>query len=155
MQLWKNYFAAASLSLLCSPLMAGPVQDLNKKTVLDFYDLTFTQKKPTEAAKLYIGDKFIQHNPFVPNGAATFYTYFEDYFVKNPNFSVKVYRTLADEDLVTLHVHAKTDENDRGRAVVDIFRLENGKIVEHWDVIQAVPEFSANGNTMFDGDNAN
>lgn len=154
MQNWKKYLLSVSFAALSSPLMAGPVQDLNKKVVLDFYDLTWNQKRPTEAAKLYFGDTLIQHNPFVPNGAEPFYTYFESYFQRNPTASVKIYRAMSDGDLVTLHLHAKTDENDRGRAVVDIFRLVDGKIVEHWDVIQTIPEVSVNGNTMFDGTNA-
>lgn len=126
----------------------------NKKIVVDFYELAFNKHKPTEAANLYIGDKYIQHNPRVPNGAEAFYTYFEDYFKKNPNARSVIHRTLAEGDLVALHVNSKASENDRGRAIVDIFRVENGKIVEHFDVVQEVPEKTANGNTMFDGTNS-
>jgi predicted SnoaL-like aldol condensation-catalyzing enzyme len=64
-----------------------------------------------------------------------------------------IHRMLADGDLVALHLNSKAHRNDLGRAVVDLFRLENGKIVEHFDVVQQVPETSANGNTMFDGHN--
>src|SRR5262249_27352535 len=127
------------------------VQEKNKEVVTAFYELAFNQHKPTEAAKKYFGNKYIQHNPHVPNGAAAFYNYFEGYFKQNPKSSVKIHRVLADGDLVALHLHSKQNEKDLGRAVVDIFRLENGKIVEHFDVVQAVPEKTANGNTMFDG----
>ena len=129
------------------------MQETNKKIVLDFYELAFNQHKPTEAAKKYIGDKYIQHNPFVPNGAAAFYGYFEDFFKKNPKSHVVIHHAIADGDLVALHLNSKNGEQDLGRAIVDIFRLENGKIVEHFDVLQQVPEKTANGNTMFDGSN--
>ena len=125
------------------------MSESNKKTVRDFYELAFNQHKPTEAAQKYIGARYVQHNPHVPNGAEAFYGYFEGFFKEHPKSRVEIKRVLADGDLVVLHLHAITDEHDRGRAIVDIFRVENGKIVEHWDVIQDVPENSANTNTMF------
>jgi predicted SnoaL-like aldol condensation-catalyzing enzyme len=123
--------------------------DQNKKIVRDFYELAFNQHKPREAAETYIGDRYIQHNPFVPNGAAPFYLHFEDYFKEHPQSHVVFSHVLAEGDLVVLHLNSKADEKDLGRAIVDIFRVENGKIVEHWDVAQAVPEKTASGNSMF------
>lgn len=123
--------------------------EANKKLVRDFYEMAFNQHKPTEAAKKYIGSKYIQHNPYVPNGAEAFYSYFEKHFKENPKSHVEIKRVIGDGDLVALHLNSKENEKDRGRAIVDIFRVENGKIVEHWDVIQEVPEKTANGNTMF------
>lgn len=146
----KTMILALSMALSLSAA-AETVQDLNKKVVLDFYDLAFNKHKPTEAAKKYIGAKYIQHNPHVPNGAGAFYGYFEGHFKKNPESQAIIKRALADGDLVAIHVHSKESKDDLGRAVVDIFRLENGKIVEHFDVIQAVPAQTANGNTMFEG----
>ncbi|MBA2406292.1 MAG: ester cyclase [Bdellovibrionales bacterium] len=137
------------MTTLLGLAFAGPVQDKNKKIVTEFYEMAFNQHKPTEAAKKYIGNKYIQHNPHVPNGAPAFYTYFEGYFKQNPKSHVKIVRALADGDLVALHLNSKKDEADRGLAVIDIFRVEDGKIVEHWDVVQEVPEKSANTNTMF------
>ena len=125
------------------------MQENNKKIVRDFYELAFNQHKPTEAAKRYIGGRYIQHNPHVPDGAEAFYSYFEGFFKEHPKSRVEIKRVLADGDLVVLHLHSITDEQDRGRAIVDVFRVEGGKIVEHWDVIQDVPEASANSNTMF------
>lgn len=91
----------------------------------------------------------------MPNGAAAFYGYFEGHFKKNPESHVVIKRALADGDLVALHLHSKENKADLGRAIVDIFRVENGKIVEHFDVVQAVPAKTANGNTMFEGDKEN
>jgi len=125
------------------------MQENNKKIVRDFYELAFNQHKPTEAAKRYIGSRYIQHNPYVPNGAEAFYSYFEGFFKEHPKSRVEIKRVLADGDLVVLHLHSITDEQDRGRAIVDVFRVEDGKIVEHWDVTQDVPEASANSNSMF------
>jgi predicted SnoaL-like aldol condensation-catalyzing enzyme len=121
----------------------------NKKLVHDFYDLAFNRHKPREAAKLYIGAQYNQHNPFVPNGVAPFVEHFESYFRDHPKSHVVFSHIVAEGDLVVLHLNSKADERDRGRAIVDIFRVENGKIVEHWDVTQDVPEKTANGNTMF------
>ena len=123
--------------------------DQNKKFVHDFYDLAFNQHKPREAATLYIGDQYIQHNPFVPNGVAPFVEHFEGYFKEHPKSHVVFSHIVAEGDLVVLHLNSKADEKDRGRAIVDIFRVESGKIVEHWDVAQVVPEKTASGNTMF------
>lgn len=123
--------------------------EANKKLVRDFYEMAFNGHKPTEAAKKYIGSKYIQHNPYVPDGPEAFYNYFEGHFKEHPKSRAEIKRVIGEGDLVVLHVNSKQDEKDRGRAIVDIFRVENGKIVEHWDVVQDVPEKSANTNTMF------
>ena len=141
--------AGSMVLLAVIPVEAETAAEQNKKLVRDFYELAFNQHKPTEAAKKYIGEKYIQHNPNVPNGAEAFYGYFEGFFKQHPKSHVDIKRILADGDLVALHLHSRIDENDRGRAIVDIFRIENGRIVEHWDVIQQVPEKAANTNTMF------
>ncbi|KYG70656.1 hypothetical protein AZI85_01590 [Bdellovibrio bacteriovorus] len=156
----KNVLCISSVLIFSVTAFAAKTQDAqkkeeaNKKVVTEFYELAFNKHKPTEAAKKYIGDKYIQHNPHVPNGAAAFYNYFEGYFKENPKSHVKIYRAIADGDLVALHLHSKKDEKDLGRAIVDIFRVENGKIVEHFDVVQPVPAETANGNTMFEGSKA-
>jgi predicted SnoaL-like aldol condensation-catalyzing enzyme len=123
--------------------------DQNKKLVRDFYELAFNQHKPREATQKYVDEKYIQHNPFVANGAEPFYSHFERYFEKHPKSHVVFSHVLSEDDLVVLHLNSKADEEDLGRAIVDIFRVENGKIVEHWDVAQDVPEKTASGNTMF------
>lgn len=131
-----------------------PTEAENARIVVAFYDLAFNQHRPTEAARLYIGDRYIQHNPDVPNGAEPFYAYFEGFFRDNPQSRATIHRVIADGDLVALHVHSQEAPDDPGRAIVDIFRVENGKIIEHFDVIQPVPAATANGNTMFSGDRA-
>lgn len=149
-------FLILTLSLLTFSVAAHaePKQSLeekNKATVLDFYDLAFNKHKPTEAAAKYIGDQYIQHNPFVPNGVAPFTEYFEGYFKENPESHVVIAHALADGDMVALHLNSKMNKADKGEAVVDLFRLKDGKIIEHWDVIQPVPtEKTASDNTMFD-----
>ncbi|HWW11503.1 MAG TPA: nuclear transport factor 2 family protein [Brevundimonas sp.] len=155
---------AVALAAGTVPAAAAPVQTAadsrtateaeNARIVTAFYELAFNQHRPTEAARLYIGDRYIQHNPNVPNGAAAFYGYFEGFFRENPQSRVTIHRVIADGDLVALHLHSQETPDDPGRAIVDIFRVENGKIVEHFDVIQAVPATTANGNTMFQGDKA-
>lgn len=160
--------AALAFSAAAAPASAGdapsasaqtsaartPTEAENARIVVAFYDLAFNQHRPTEAARLYIGDRYIQHNPLVPNGAEPFYAYFEGFFRDNPQSRATIHRVIADGDLVALHVHSQETPDDPGRAIVDIFRVENGKIVEHFDVIQAVPATTANGNTMFSGDKA-
>lgn len=136
-------------------LMAGPLEEANKKVVVDFFELAINQKKPLEATKKYIGDKYIQHNPHAANGAAAFVSYFEAKFKKKPNYKIIIKRVIAEGDFVVVHSNGKDNDKDSGLAIVDIMRLEKGKIVEHFDVVQMVPTFSPNGNTMFEGTKSN
>lgn len=136
------------ISVFCCSAFAGDLE-ANKKLVRDFYELAFNQHKPTEAVNKYIGDHYTQHNPNVPNGKEVFANYFEGFFKTHPKAHVQIKRVLADGDLVVLHLHSQMLEKGNGSAIVDIFRIEKGKIVEHWDVVQEVPAKSANTNTMF------
>ncbi|WP_105666011.1 nuclear transport factor 2 family protein [Cronobacter dublinensis] len=123
------------------------VEEANRQRVITFYDRFFNQHD-TAAADV-VADDYRQHNPEVPDGKAPFVNYFSGFFRENPQSRAKVMRSAADGDLVWLQVHSTNGSHDRGQAVLDIFRVKDGKIVEHWDIIQDVPEKAANANTMF------
>jgi predicted SnoaL-like aldol condensation-catalyzing enzyme len=143
----RRVLLAAALAVgLAGPALADP--EANKKIVIDFYDKALNQKD-FEAAAKHFGPRYIQHNPLVPNGPDGLKGLVALLKEKFPNSRSEIKRAIAEGDLVVLHVHSVREPGQRGRAIVDIFRLENGKIVEHWDVIQDVPEKAANDNTMF------
>ncbi|PDT14815.1 hypothetical protein CO670_20775 [Rhizobium sp. J15] len=123
------------------------VEEANRKLVVEFYD-RFFNKHDIDAASV-VADEYRQHNPEVPDGKKPFVSFFTGFFKDNAQSKAKIVRSSADGDLVWLHVHATNGTEDRGQAIVDIFRVKDGKIVEHWDVIQAVPKEAANKNTMF------
>ena len=128
---------------------AGPSdEDRNKENVIAFYNAAINDKD-FEAASAYMGDMYIQHNPLAADGPEGLKGFLDFAKTNLSSFKVEIKQAFADGDYVILHVHAKRDPDDRGSAVMDIFRLENGKVVEHWDVIQPIPETSANDNTMF------
>ena len=145
----KNFLIIVTLMVFAQFADASPQSEANKKIVREFYEQVFIQHHTKEAAEKYLTPSYIQHNPNVATGRQPFVDFFIPFFAKNPEARAEIKRIIAEGDLVTLHVHSKINSKDRGRAVVDIFRVENGKIVEHWDVMQAVPETSANENTMF------
>jgi predicted SnoaL-like aldol condensation-catalyzing enzyme len=122
--------------------------EANKKIVVDFYEKGLNQKD-YDAAATYFGPRYVQHNPGAANGPEGFKRLVGFLKEKFPNSHSEIKRVIAEGDLVVLHVHSKRSPEERGRAIVDIFKVENGKIVEHWDVIQDIPEKSANDNTMF------
>ena len=115
---------------------------------LESMDLAFNQKD-FDAALSYLADPYIQHNPNAPDGVAAARAGMEMLAKAFPDRRVLFKRVLVDGDLVAVHSHYINEPGDRGQAVVDIFRFENGKIVEHWDVHEDVPETAANTNTMF------
>jgi len=125
-----------------------PKEEANRQIVLDFYEKALNQKN-LDAAMSYLGNRYTQHNPAVKDGPEGLSNYIVFLREKFPQAHSEIKRSFVEGDYVILHVHSVREPGTLGRAIVDIFKLENGKIVEHWDVIQAVPEKSENNNTMF------
>ena len=121
----------------------------NKKNAVAFYDMMFNQCEPRKAVERYVGDEYIQHNPHVENGLEGFITYFEEMARDYPGKKVEFKRVIGEGELVVLHCH-QIWPGGLEYAGIDIFRFcEDGKIIEHWDVLQEMPETSAHENGMF------
>ena len=125
------------------------MSEQNKSVVKSFYDLAFNQRQPEQAVAKYVGTTYRQHNPMAGDGTEPFIGYVKWLASTSPDFRFEFKRFIAEGDLVVVHSHLVPSKGARGTAVMDIFRLENGKIVEHWDVLQEVPEKAQNQNTMF------
>ncbi len=147
--------AALAVFLVLSLAPASRAQDTcreaeaNKKLVLDFYSMIFDKHEPKKAFDKYVSPDYIQHDPNIPNGTEPDIAFLTEKFKNNPQSTNEVVRAAASGDIVFLQVHSRLNPGDRGRAIVDIFRVKDGMIVEHWDVIQPVPEHTLNGNSMF------
>ena len=140
--------AAAMIALAPAAYAAAAQMEANKKVVLQLYEAAINQKD-FDAASKFLGSHYTQHNPRAadgPEGLKAFLAFLREKF---PDYHSDIKRVFADGDYVILHVHNIPTPGSRGNAIIDIFRLENGKVVEHWDVRQEIPEQAANSNTMF------
>jgi predicted SnoaL-like aldol condensation-catalyzing enzyme len=117
----------------------------NKRAVVEYYELAFNQKQPEQAVEKYVGSQYLQHNPQAPDGPEAFIAFVKMF----PEASVDIRRVVADGDIVVTHSLLKFTPDDAGTVAADFFRLEDGKVVEHWDVLQPWPEESANPHPMF------
>jgi predicted SnoaL-like aldol condensation-catalyzing enzyme len=141
-------FALAAAAPAAFAADATQMED-NKKTIAAFYDAVLNQKDFDKASQ-YLGPRYTQHNPGAadgPEGLKGFIAFLKDKF---PNNKSEIKQTFADGNYVIVHVHAVREPGTRGNAIVDIFRLDDkGKVVEHWDAVQPIPETAQNDNTMF------
>lgn len=119
-----------------------------KESAIAFYRMAY-EGDPREAVARYGGKEYIQHNPLIDNGFEPFIAYFERMLREYPDKSIEFVRAVAEGDLVALHTHQTWPEGME-YITMDFFRFdEDGKIVEHWDAIQEIPDESANGNAMY------
>jgi len=122
--------------------------EANKQNAIDFYRKAYLGN-PAKAVELYVGTEYIQHNPLVGDGKGAFIEYFSEMAREYPAKRIEFVRAVAEGDLVALHTHQIWPGNDE-YVTMDFFRFdERGKIVEHWDSIQQVPNESMNENTMY------
>ncbi len=123
-------------------------QEANKQNAIAFYRTAY-MGEPREAVEIYVGDQYIQHNPLVGDGKEPFIAYFERMAREYPDKSIEFVRAVAEENLVALHTH-QTWPGGEEYVTMDFFRFDDqGKIVEHWDAMQKIPDHSANNNTMY------
>ena len=122
--------------------------ETNKLNAISFYKMAY-EGNPSQAIEDYVGSEYIQHNPDVGDGKKSFIEYFDRMQSEYPEKSIKFVRAVSEGDLVSLHTHQLWPENEE-YITMDFFRFDNlGKIVEHWDSIQKIPQRSLNSNTMY------
>jgi len=120
----------------------------NKQVVVDYYQTAFGGN-PQKAIEDHFGDRYIQHNPDAADGPEAFIGFVTWLRGEYPDLQLDIKRVIAEGDMVVTHSHLILKPGEPGRALADYFRLEDGKVVEHWDVIQDVPAQFANPNGMF------
>ncbi len=122
--------------------------ELNKENAIAFYRMAYLGN-PSGAVERYVGDEYIQHNPLVGNGKQPFVEYFEEMARDYPDKDIEFVRAIAQGDLVALHTHQRWPGNTQ-YVTMDFFRFDDlGKIVEHWDSMQPIPDETKNGNSMY------
>lgn len=145
--------AAMALVLPATAAQAEECKLTPKQVVSQFMDEFYIQKKVRSSFEKWVDPGYIQHNPFAATGRDAAIAFLEPFVANNPTQKTTIHRIIADGNLVAVHSHGWNETGDaaarRGFAVVDIFRVEGCKVMEHWDVLSPVPEAAANTNTMF------
>ena len=120
----------------------------NRQNAIAFYRTAY-EGAPRDAVRKYVGAECIQHNPLVADGPDAFIEYFERMSLEYPKKSIEFVRSVAEGNLVALHTHQVWPGGEE-YVTMDFFRFDDeGKIVEHWDSLQQIPETSAHSNTMY------
>ncbi|MDP3737665.1 MAG: ester cyclase [Hyphomonadaceae bacterium] len=142
----------AETAAAAAPAVAAPdhAKEANKAVAIAFYNAALNDKDWNAASKL-IGSHYTQHNPAAVDGVEGIKAHVENLKKNFPLNHGEIKRAFVDGDIVILHIHSKRTPESLGNAIVDMFRIEDGKVVEHWDVVQRVPEAkdARNANTMF------
>jgi predicted SnoaL-like aldol condensation-catalyzing enzyme len=141
--------AVLAVCLAAAPATAHVSKDPKARKAIAFLEMVFNQKKIKEGFDTYVGDKYIQHNPIAADGKDAAVEVLGKALQALPGWTYEIKHAYVDGDYAIIHSHVRMKPDDRGMAVVDIFRFEKGKVVEHWDVVQPIPEKSANANSMF------
>ena len=123
---------------------------MSPREVVDrFIEMFYINKDVRAAFETWVHPDYIQHKPTLPDGREPVIEFLENLLERFPDRTFTIHRVIASDDLVAVHYHSQANPDDLGFAVVDIFRVEDCRMVEHWDVVQRVPEHSENDNTMF------
>jgi predicted SnoaL-like aldol condensation-catalyzing enzyme len=138
-----------SLALTVANAEAADCRLKPKEVVTRFMTTFYVDKKVREAFETWVDPGYVQHNPMAATGREAAINFLEPFFAQHPDIHYSIARVIADGNLVAVHSHGKFAPDDRGVAVVDILRVEGCKVMEHWDVVQPVPEKAANSNGMF------
>jgi predicted SnoaL-like aldol condensation-catalyzing enzyme len=142
-------FVALAFSASQASAADAATLERNKKNVVEFYNAALNEKDFDKASK-YLGATYIQHNPTAPDGPEGLKGFVNFLKEKFPQNKSDIKRVFAEGNYVIVHVHAVREPGTRGNAIIDIFRLDDaGKVVEHWDAVQPIPEKAMNNNTMF------
>jgi len=139
----------ATFALAAPSANAATCRLTPKQVVTRFVTTLYVDKKVRVAFETWVDPGYIQHNPLAQSGRDAAIGFLEPFFAQHPEINYSIKRIIAEGNLVVVHSHGKFSADDRGIAVVDILRVEGCKVVEHWDVVQPVPEKSANSNSMF------
>jgi predicted SnoaL-like aldol condensation-catalyzing enzyme len=138
-----------SLAMTAATASAADCRLTPKEVVTRFMTRFYVDKKVREAFETWVDPGYVQHNPMAATGRDAAINFLEPFFAQHPDIHYSIARVIADGNLVAVHSHGKFAPDDRGVAVVDILRVEGCKVMEHWDVVQPVPEKAANSNGMF------